>query len=356
MASIGFISDERLKNLPDRHHAAHEFCFHLHDLMAGLLVEMSETNASVVSFKIEEKDKEIDLSEVVDIFDYLEKSGRPEVAKRATLNHINLALFSDMLHFIYESLIALEKRKFSVALSLLRKPFKEGLILVTWMCAAEDEFYDNLKNDPAKTFDQAEISREKKIELLQAAKERCDGADFIDPTMIHDLLYDRKNEFGLAPLFDKATHLVTRNKHIATEKLNINFIFKNPLDDDLYDAFYRDIAVVLMFLNLIQIDLYSRMSASKEKYKKWMLFSSLGAFTSIFLKGRSPIVRFVNGSMGDFLICPHCDERIRLKKSDAPRFFLLERLHCQGCGMEHHFPFSWLLSKIPNTTKEILSS
>jgi hypothetical protein len=40
LKTIGLIDAERLKNIPEKFHAQHEFCFHLHDLMANLLVQM----------------------------------------------------------------------------------------------------------------------------------------------------------------------------------------------------------------------------------------------------------------------------------------------------------------------------
>ena len=346
MSGLGLIDISRLRNIPEKHRAKHEFCFHLHDLMAGLLVEMDVTKTGRVSFSLENEDEAKLLEQSDHVLDFLAQTGRSEIERRAVVNHVSMALFADMLHFIYEALIALEKRKFTVAFTLMRKPFKEGLLLAAWMCADEEGFFDKLKANPRDSFDHGALSPKEKIGLLQKAIEKCRGMDFAKAERIHSLVYDRKNQLGLAPLFDKATHLVTRNENIATENYNINFIFKSPFDNDIYESHYSDLAMLLLFLHLIQIDLYSRMSFAKEKYLHWLLFTSIGAYESLFSVGRPRMVSLVNSSFKDFLVCQHCEAPIRLRKSDAPRFFVNEILECRDCGKAHRFPLSWLLSKL----------
>ncbi|MGN6210028.1 hypothetical protein [Asticcacaulis sp.] len=128
MRLIGLIDPNRIKNIPFKHQAQHEFCFHLHDLMAQLLVEM-EANDDGVSFNIETEEDLHLFKSGIHPLDFLAQSGREALERRAVINHMSRALYADMLHFIYEGLIALEKRKFSVAFALLRKPFKEGMLL-----------------------------------------------------------------------------------------------------------------------------------------------------------------------------------------------------------------------------------
>lgn len=133
MNPIGIIDLGRLRHIPKRRRPHHEFCFHLHDTMTALLVEMERSRVHFVKFNLSSKEEIKKIENADNIFDFLEASGRREVARQAAFNRINVALFADTLHFIYESLIALEKRKFTVSLSLMRKPFKEALILLTWM-------------------------------------------------------------------------------------------------------------------------------------------------------------------------------------------------------------------------------
>ncbi len=72
----------------------------------------------------------------------------------------------------------------------------------------------------------------------------------------------------------------------------------------------------------------------------------MGAFEAIHKPGRAGMVRFVNKSFKSFLKCQRCDESIKLKKSQAAPFFLMEQLSCQHFGTINHFPLAWLVSQM----------
>ncbi|MGV0910409.1 hypothetical protein [Martelella sp. FOR1707] len=346
MDEIGIIGEDRLKNIPQRYRAQHEFCFHLHDLMAGLLIRMETEKAADVSFNISPEEKE-KILEYENILDYLSDSGREEIERRVVINHICNSLFADMLHFIYESLKSFEKRKFTVAYSLLRKPLKEGLLLLSFMCADEKLFFQTLKNDSKSLLNRKDLDESGKRRLISQALEKIRVSSFTTPDYIYDTLFNFKNDSGMSQIFDKATHFVTEYKRNQTENYNINFIFKNPLDNDVFTGeTYQQISTILLFIHTMQITLYERMASVSEKYTQWMIVTSIGAFEAIFLPGRPNMVNFVNSNFGQFMNCPHCGEQLRVQKRNAARFFISERMTCRNCGVDHHFPFGWLLSKM----------
>jgi len=344
---IGIIDSERLQNIPRKYQAQHEFCFHLHDLMAGLLVQMEIQKAGHVHFEIEsENDKRL-LESGVHILDFLEKTGRGELERRAVVNHVCNALFADMLHFIYEALRSLEKRKFTVAFSLLRKPLKESLLIAAQMCADEEAFFDKLKKDAKSLLRRTELDEAGIKSLLETAMSATKGSSFTNPDAVYDAVFNFRSEAGFAGLFDKATHLVTEFRRNQTEDYNLNFIFKNPLDDDIYSGVtYSQLAMLLLFLHVMQIELYGRMREPSKTYQNWMLFTSLGTYEALFTKGQSRITNFVNSHFGEFMQCPVCNAQLRIKKSEAPRLFITESIECNGCLTNQHFPFGWLLSKV----------
>ena len=350
MKPIGLIPPDRLLHVPKRYHARHEFCFHLHDLMAGLLVHTEKTQAGRVSFTIKEGDRDA-LGRSAHVLDFLADSGREDVERRLVINHMSIALYSDMLHFIYEALRALEKRKFAVAFSLLRKPFKEGMLIAAQMCVDEEIFHTRLKTDAANLLNRKELNETRTRQLLNdAIAVAYKGPTIVQADVIYEVVFDRKNDFGLARLFDKATHLITENRHIRTEDYNVNFIFKNPSDNDTYaGATYQQIAMILQFLALMQITLYGRMTEISRRHRNWLLFTSLGTFEALFGSGSAGIIRFVRSAFSQFLECAVCGERMRLRKADAPRLFIAERIKCSECGMDQGFPFGWLLGKINMT-------
>ena len=347
MRPIGIIDTGRLNNIPEKYWAQHEFCFHLHDLMASLLVQMEIQKAGHIEFEIESEEDQRLLASGIHILDFLNKSGRGDLERRVVVNHVCNALFSDMLHFFYEALRCLEKRKFTVALSLLRKPLKEGMLIAAQMCADEVTFFDKMRNEARNLLNRRELDEKVVKDLLASAISASRGSSFIGAEGVYDAVFNFQNDLGLARLFDKATHLVTDFNRNSTEDYNLNFIFKDPTDDDVYTgSTYSQLAMLLLFLHLMQIELYRRMREPSKKYQSWMLFTSLGAYEALFTKGRSRITSFVNSNFGEFMHCPICDEQLRIKKSTAPRLLIGERLDCPNCLTHQHFPIGWLLSRI----------
>lgn len=314
--------------------------------MVQQLNQMELQKAAHIHFNIEAQEERELLENDIHILDFLNKSGRGNLERRAVINHICIALYADMLHYIYEGLRALEKRKFTVAFTLFRKPFKEGLLITAQMCADEEKFFTQMKRNAKGLLNRRAWNEESIKTLLESALDACNARIFTKADSIYASLFDRKNEAGMAGLFDKATHLVTEFSQIRTENYNINFIFKNPMDNDVYEGdTYSQLATVLLLLNLMQFELYSRMTPPNEGYKEWVLFTSMGVYESLFIAGRSRMTNFVNHHLSEFMICPVCQAKLKVKKADIPRLFIAETLDCPNCYTNHHFPFGWLLSK-----------
>lgn len=241
---IGIVDPERLRLMPQNCHAAHEFCFRIHDQMAHLLVEGEANEIDKVSLRFDSEEELKQFKQTDDPLNFLIQSGHYEAHRRIILNQVTKALFSDFLHFVYESLRALEKRKFAVSMSLLRKPLRENLMFLTWMKAESGDFYHRLKSSPADMMESKYLTPERRKTLIKGAITKIRGADFADENRIYEIIYDKSNSYGLATLFDKATHLVTSHPTMRTEALNLNFIFKNTNDNDFYQNLYSDLAYI----------------------------------------------------------------------------------------------------------------
>lgn len=344
MKSLGLIPPERLANIPENRWQEHEFCFHIHDLMVSMLIDMERRKAGFISFQLESEEEVSLLHQTDHILDFLAQSGRSDLERRAIVNHTSVALFADVSHFLHGALVALEKRKFTVAYTLLRKPLKEALLLAARMVADEETFFDELKSNSANALDISSAKPDEKRQIIDSAIKVMRMGHLFGAQALYQTIYDHENEHGFARLFDKATHLITKNKKIRTEDYNINFIFKNPIDDDVYEDYFH-LAYAMLFLHFLQIELFFRAEYKLPKYRNWLMFTTIGAFETIFKKGRSPIVSQTNSMFAEFMECPACTAPIRLKKRDAPIFFLTETLSCSSCGRSHQFPLQWFLAK-----------
>lgn len=75
MTEIGIIPENRLRHIPKRHRAAHEFCFHLHDLMGRLLVDTEAKQAHHVRFEFDNDEEAARLTKDTHILDFLAQTG-----------------------------------------------------------------------------------------------------------------------------------------------------------------------------------------------------------------------------------------------------------------------------------------
>jgi hypothetical protein len=136
----------------------------------------------------------------------LQATGYPQEAKRVVLNQITIAMASDCLHHIFEALKCLEKRKFIVALNLLRKPLKDSLLYLSWILGNEDDFYTTFMTGNPEQLSIKRLSSSRKTILYNAAQQTGLGPS-IDVDLLHELLYDRKSPRGFERLFQHAVHL-----------------------------------------------------------------------------------------------------------------------------------------------------
>jgi hypothetical protein len=317
MKPLGLMDVERLSLIPVRFRAHHEFCFHLHDTMVAVLQEARMHGIGDVEVTLEEEDQARAFQD--DPIASLLENGKRDDAKRIVLNQVTIALYSDLLHFLYEGLTALAKRKFSVAFALLRKPLKESMMFASWVCADEEDFFDRLLRSPADHMEEKDLPESRRLDLLRAAVSNLPLTSISDAQLIYDIVFNRKLDSGLAPLFDKAMHLVTsRGRLYRTEELNLNFIFKNPGENDLFEIIYPRLAYVSLYILSLQITLFSRMRSINESFTQWVLTSALGAYHALFANGHSPLVNALNKVLHEFLIwafiyLPHHADPARIR-------------------------------------------
>lgn len=271
--------------------------------------------------------------------------GEWDLAKQLTVGQAMMAVLGDFFNFVFEALAALEKRKFVVFYSLLRKPLKENLLYLTMMFVDDQRFFENLKQAPGQKFNHPGISESARISYFERAVSEMKFSDFIDPAALHSIIFDMKLADGLAPLFDKATHLSTSRSQIRTEDFNLNFVFKNPLTNDVFENVYGKLSYILLYALKLELSLFQKAGFDTERLDKWYTLTGLGAYNALFGKGRCGIKDGLAASFGDFLDCPHCNAKITIKKYQAARFFTSHQLRCEACGRDHDFPLFWLLSK-----------
>ncbi|MBV8281745.1 MAG: hypothetical protein JO347_06745 [Candidatus Eremiobacteraeota bacterium] len=172
--------------------------------------------------------------------------------------------------------------------------------------------------------------------------------------LIYDMVFNRNNPRGLAIYFDKAAHPVTSyGKQMRTESLNLNFIFKNPADDDVYENVYFALAHLFSYLAFLQIALLRTMASVIPTYVNWMVLVVLGTYEALFGDGSSNCIDEVNETFGELLKCAACKKSILLSNEVAPAFYMDELIKCVNCGEEQTFPLFWLMGSGDRVTVKV---
>lgn len=343
--SLGYLLPEKLYALPARNMREHEFCFYLHDMMAHLLVEVEALQVRSAHFELSGEVQHAAAAGTEHVLEYLLRSKDRPRAARLMLNHVLVALTSDYLHFLYEGLVALSKRKFVVAFSLLRKPFKENLLHISWMLGDSEDYFLKFEEAPSVSMESRTTDRARRIAIIRKALESCVLSEAFDAPLIESFIYDKDDLRGLAALFDKATHLVTGARAIRTEPMNLNFVFKNPADNDLFESCYAGIALVLMYSFAVLSSELEKITPIDKDYVRRRLLVAFMVYEALFSKGIPTLYRSLERDLGDLFKCSVCGSKLKARKKDVPKLLVSERITCRICRSDVDIPILWLMAQ-----------
>lgn len=235
--------------LPDKYTFRHNYVFFLYNILVKI-VKSGEANG-IFQYVFELKDaKHIEKIEQLtqeDILDFLLNNGYENEANELIKRQIFDAVLSDFLQFVHNALLTSEKAQLSVAFALLRKPFKDNLLILEWLLGNPDDFFQNFKSiDSHKTVAIDKIDKEKKIEIIADAIDKTEKP-FLPADFIYELRYDKTKHYGFEQIWNKANHIITSNRNYATEDLNLNFVFTQESGKiSQWEAFYYTLPSLLL--------------------------------------------------------------------------------------------------------------
>ena len=345
MKRVGLIPLKRLEYIPETHRLKHEFCFFLHDECVRALKEYEGTDAHFVNveFKREtDADRFAEIANDDDVIEALQSLGYDIEAKKIVLNNITIAMISDCLHHVYEALRCLEKRKFIVALNLLRKPLKDSLTYLTWMCGDPDEFYAEFMKGNPHDLSHMKLGNVRK-DIFSGTIRKLDIGHIFDAESLIHMIFNRENPHGLEGYFQHAVHLVTIKYDVTrTSPQNFNFIFQDPLDDDIYDIIYGCLPYVICFLAHVVIELFDEMKSMDEGAKEAFKIRSILGISLIEGFGCSDSIRILRDAFENRVSCPNCCSDLKITHYNATKILLTDTYRCTNCRRNHDFPFSYL--------------
>jgi hypothetical protein len=340
------IPANRLQRIPRNLRLAHEYCFFLHDEFTRMLVEYETADAPKVSLKFTSKAqaKRFEaLAKKHNTLTAIRELGLHSEARRVVLNNVTMAMVSDCAHHIYESLRCFEKRKFIPGFNLLRKPLLDSLMYFSWMVADKDGFYSTFTaGDPVKLTQKRLGNRRK--EILGSAIANTDLMEIVTAEELISIIFDVANPDGLYGLFQHAVHLVTVDRiEIKTSPENFNFIFKDPFEDDIYEALYTALPAALLYIAHVILFLCERIKPADPGAKKAFVFRTINAYLALRYKdGGAALAKVMGETLSPHIQCPSCAAPLKVTQYNAMRLLLTDSFRCTHCRRKQLLPLSWI--------------
>lgn len=336
LVPIGFVSLDRLADIPPEHHRRHEFLIYLFQQIQDLILNtQAKANRSFA----------VTIDENIDIEAFKKDPIKyaalqlPQ-AKKPIIDDVSLALLADFLAFTHTSFTAFEKRLFAPGYANLRKPLQENLLLLMWICGDDEDFFQRFLNDPSKDFKQMESDPKFRRDIYQKAS-AVGASSHFDFELVEQMVYDKTFSNGLAGSMVKAIHLFTGHQAIRTEDMNFNWIFKNPFENDVYDIGYYCIALVYLHAYPIIFSTCNRIFEPNKNLKLWLDVVLISCFEAIFAEKDPQIFRLFATELDEHLICMHCAQKFEFDTENIPQFLMLETITCKACGEFQQFPLFW---------------
>jgi hypothetical protein len=283
--------------------------------------------------------------EDVNILDFLKQHDLVKPYEHHILSHVSLGIMADMLHFLYESLTAFEKRKFSVGFSLLRKPLKEHLFFLCWLLADSSDFITRFESNNHETLNH--VSKDRKIHIFSDAIQKLATPSLFSADLVWHMVYSKNHGNSFEPLFQRATHLVTSmGDLLKTEDYSLNFIFEHPYDDYFFDRLYSNLPYLLILAIQIGLEVFNRIHEANKLTYSHLVITTMGCYEALFMDARSQkIANMLNSNLKKLLKCAHCKATIRITKKNAVGLFLQEHAFCAKCGLFSPVPLYWLFGQ-----------
>lgn len=323
--------------LPERFEEIHNFSMYLHDSLAQIVAvgERKGIFDCVTSFDSEEKAKKMAELSGKELWDWLEDEDETLV-RELSYKQIFVAVLSDFCHFVYEALKASKKGKLPVTYTLLRKPFKDNLLIMEWLLADPEDLMDRFFSGEAEKTAIDLVSSERKQEIIEEAMNKTEFSGNFDSEFLYKVRYDKKADFGLEKIWNKAIHLVTTYEHMKTEEKNLNFVFSD-FQSKVSQWEYLYWIVPSLLYHAVEVAEALLKTITEVDEDQIFVRSMLRNLNFLFAQDppddNEEFSEFLNqvGEIFDFN-CPNCGTDIEMSRENIKTFAAIGEVECQNCS------------------------
>jgi len=322
--------------LPKEYHFANNICAHLYDHITEILTDSyySEMHSTAIVFGEDEELKKRFNDKKEHALDILKSSNRNDELEIVLTKHIVMSIISDMVNFIYESIIIAQKGKMSVAFSLVRKPFTDQLLILEQILVDRKDFINRFfhQGNP-ENYDPSSNKMNKK-EIIKNALSKLRLSVF-DPELIFELRYDKSKEMGINWISNHALHVVTNDKNYKTKDQNLNFVFSGQKEMKTYwDHYFLTIPILLTYTASVVDKIIFEIVKNKDDRRELKHLQRFIGFTLVVDdRNKSKFLISSFQALSKMLIteCPICKNKNKFKKEDFKLFFYEQLFLCSKC-------------------------
>jgi hypothetical protein len=320
--------------LPKPFHFVNNICAYLYDQMAEILSDTYYLDmANTTTANSPELNQFLEQDRLHPL-DALKQLGDNEAIELIVTKHVTMSIISDLVNFIYESIVIAQKGKLSVAYALLRKPLTDQLLILEQIVADRKDFIDRYfhDGDPQK-YDPSAANLDRKGIVARSIQKL--GAMLYSSDLIYELRYDKSSEIGINPFTNHALHIVTNHKHYKTENQGLNFTF--PLnDEDMFEYFnhyYSAMPVLLNYLAAVVDHIVFELIEDKEGRRVEKMLIRFISYIMLYDDQKRSLSKLTYPQLSKLLACECeiCKTKNKFGKRDFEAYFYEHYFTCKRC-------------------------
>ena len=323
--------------LSDRCKDIHNLCVILHDNLLELL-KLDEFEGGInTDISLVGLPEGVDITDTQQLFDWLISCDRIDDLTTILTKHVTCSVLADFLQFVYESLSAAKRCKFSVAYTLARKPFLDELLIFEQLLDDNKDFINRFYlQGNINLYDPSQYKNKKGI-VAQVTPKLLFGGLF-DEDFIYEMRYDKTAKYGLNWMSNHAVHIVTTDSKYRTADREMNFVFSTKENIDSYAPhYYQNVFILLSYAAAVIDELFFSHFPDSERIKKLRAVKRFIAFTLYSTTVEHDAAGRVDSMLNlisDLLQheCKMCETSLRFTASDFELLLLENTLPCPTCG------------------------
>lgn len=336
------IQDDEEVLIPKKYHKINDLCAIIYDQLTEIYKEenYAELNSTTIDLdNADDKLKSLD-KQGKHILDWLKENNRKDDIEIVLSKHLTMAVTSDFINFLFESMYTAKRDKMTVAYSLIRKPYSDILLILEQLFVNRSEFVERFfhMGDP-KGYDPSNRSINR-LDIIEQALSKIRISGLFSAEHIHDLRYDKELDYGLNGITNHALHIVTNDKRYKTENQNLNFVFSNEEDMERYYEHYYNLVPYLLIYSASIIDgivfeLLTDNDNQKlrivKEFRRMIALIVLMEYTGIRTKkSNKRIFKAIADALS--IKCAACENVNKIERADCELFLETELFLCTKCG------------------------